>query len=103
MKSHPKLLSASSTFSADISRRRFLVAASTFVAGLAAGPLMAAGSRESYAALLKSNPALRGYWRFEGNLVDMLGRGFCLLTPFPKRFELVAQVRLEGATVEYPR
>jgi uncharacterized protein (DUF608 family) len=74
MKSHPKSLSASSSFSPDMSRRRFLVAAGTFAAGLVAGPLMAAGSRESYAALLKSDPALRGYWRFDGDLVDMLGK-----------------------------
>ncbi|MDP4643432.1 MAG: GH116 family glycosyl hydrolase [Opitutales bacterium] len=65
---------AASSFSPDISRRRFLVAAGTFAAGIAAAPLMAAGSRESYAAVLKSDPSLRGYWRFDGDLVDMLGK-----------------------------
>ncbi|CAA6692123.1 MULTISPECIES: GH116 family glycosyl hydrolase [unclassified Lentimonas] len=76
MKSHSKLSSASSPLSLapGISRRRFLVAAGTFAAGLAAGPLMAAGSRESYAAALKAESALRGHWRFDGDLVDVLGK-----------------------------
>ncbi len=56
------------------SRRRFLVAAGTFTAGLAAGPLMAAGSRESYFKALKAESGLRGYWRFDGDLVDVLGK-----------------------------
>ena len=58
----------------DMSRRRFLVAAGTFTAGMAAGPLMAAGSRESYAAALKAEPTLRGHWRFDGDLLDVLGK-----------------------------
>lgn len=65
---------AASSFSPDMSRRRFLVAAGTFAAGLVAAPLMAAGNRESYAAALKADPALRGYWRFDGDLVDVLGK-----------------------------
>ena len=35
---------------------------------------MAAGSRESYAERLKSEATLRGYWRFDGDLVDVLGK-----------------------------
>ena len=55
-------------------RRSFLVAAGAFAAGLTAGASMAAGSKESYAALLKSNPSLRGYWSFDGELVDVMGK-----------------------------
>ncbi|WPJ97032.1 GH116 family glycosyl hydrolase [Coraliomargarita algicola] len=69
-----KSFSSSSNFSLDISRRRFLVAAGTFAAGMMAGPLMAAGSRESYAQMLRQDRALRGYWRFDGDLVDVLGK-----------------------------
>ncbi|MBK1825567.1 GH116 family glycosyl hydrolase [Haloferula rosea] len=58
-----------------VSRRRFLVAAGSFAAGLASsGKLMAAGNRESYSALLKSESTLRGYWRLDGDLVDVLGK-----------------------------
>ena len=58
-----------------VSRRRFLLAAGSFAAGLASsGPLMGAGNRDSYSALLKSEPTLRGYWRFDGDLVDVLGK-----------------------------
>ncbi|MGJ8639183.1 MAG: GH116 family glycosyl hydrolase [Opitutaceae bacterium] len=83
MKTLPKLLSASSQFSPDSSRRRFLVAAGTFAAGMVAAPLMAAGSRESYAKALKSDPSLRGHWRFNGDLVDVMG---------------TSQARAKGAT-----
>lgn len=69
-----KNASSFSTIIPDVSRRRFLVAAGTFAAGLAAGPLMAAGSRDSYAQALKSDSALRGHWRFDGDLVDVLGK-----------------------------
>ncbi|WP_442506788.1 GH116 family glycosyl hydrolase [Novipirellula sp. SH528] len=58
----------------DMSRRRFLVSAGVLAAGLGGRPLMAADSRESYAALLKSDPSLRGYWRFDGDLVDVMGK-----------------------------
>ncbi|MCP5537947.1 MAG: glucosylceramidase [Akkermansiaceae bacterium] len=58
----------------NVSRRRFLVAAGSFAAGLTAGPLMAAGSRESYAKALRAEQTLRGHWRFDGNLVDVLGK-----------------------------
>lgn len=65
------------TLGVELSRRRFLVSAGVLAAGAAAGlggvPLMGANERESYAALLKSDPALRGYWRFEGDLVDVMG------------------------------
>lgn len=64
----------SNNFTPDMSRRRFLVAAGTFAAAFAAGPLMGAVSRDSYAAFLKSDPSLRGYWRFDGDLTDMLGK-----------------------------
>ncbi|EMI22766.1 secreted protein, partial [Rhodopirellula maiorica SM1] len=58
----------------DLSRRRFLVAASALTAGLSGGPLLAAGSKEAYSAMLKSEPSLRGYWRFDDDLVDAMGK-----------------------------
>lgn len=58
----------------DLPRRRFIVAAGALAAGLSAGPLMAASSKEAYAALLKLEPSLRGYWRFDGDLVDVMGK-----------------------------
>ncbi|WP_442506784.1 sulfatase-like hydrolase/transferase [Novipirellula sp. SH528] len=42
--------------------------------GLAAGPLLADGSRQSYADLIKAHPSLRGYWAFEGDLSDTTGK-----------------------------
>ncbi|MGJ8653772.1 MAG: GH116 family glycosyl hydrolase [Opitutaceae bacterium] len=63
-----------STFTPDMSRRRFLVAAGTLAAAFTSAPLMAAGSRDTYAALLKSEASLRGYWRFDGDLTDMMGK-----------------------------
>ncbi len=62
------------TIKVGVSRRRFLVAVGTVAAGLAAGPLMAAGRRDTYAALLKSDPSLRGYWRFDCDLIDVMGK-----------------------------
>ena len=44
----------------EVDRRRFMVSAGAIAAGLSAGPLLAAGSSESYATLLKSDPSLRG-------------------------------------------
>ncbi len=35
---------------------------------------MAADSRDAYVVALKAEPALRGYWRFDGDLVDLLGK-----------------------------
>ncbi|TWT81465.1 hypothetical protein CA13_29180 [Planctomycetes bacterium CA13] len=58
----------------DLSRREFMVSASALAAGLSTRPLMAAEDRESYATLLKADPSLRGYWRFDGNLVDAMGK-----------------------------
>ena len=58
----------------DMSRGRFLVGTGIFAAGLGAAPVMAVANRDAYAALLKSDPTLRGYWRFEGDLVDVLGK-----------------------------
>ncbi|MEP4077174.1 GH116 family glycosyl hydrolase [Haloferula sp.] len=58
----------------EVSRRQFLVAAGAFTTALATGPLMAAGSRGSYAALLKSDKSLRGYWRLDGDLADVVGK-----------------------------
>ena len=58
----------------DLPRRSFLVAAGAFAAGLSTGSSMAASSKDSYAALLKSDPSLRGYWRFDDELVDVMGK-----------------------------
>ncbi|MDF7799618.1 GH116 family glycosyl hydrolase [Pontiellaceae bacterium B1224] len=58
----------------NLSRGRFLIGTGIFAAGLGAAPLMAAGNKNAYAALLMSDPSLRGYWRFEGDLVDMMGK-----------------------------
>ncbi|TWT30462.1 hypothetical protein KOR34_50210 [Posidoniimonas corsicana] len=57
----------------ELSRRSLLVAAGAFASGIAAAPLMAASSRDGYAALVKADRSLRGYWRFDGDLVDALG------------------------------
>jgi uncharacterized protein (DUF608 family) len=62
----------------DLSRRRFMVAAGAIAAelssGLSGGRLVAAESKEAYAAFLKSDPSLRGYWRFDGDLIDVMGK-----------------------------
>ncbi|MDQ8180265.1 GH116 family glycosyl-hydrolase [Pelagicoccus sp. SDUM812005] len=62
--------------SSTVSRRRFLVSAGAFAAGLSLGPLggslFAAGRREEYAKALKSHDSLRGYWKFDGDLLDAL-------------------------------
>ncbi|MEI6891443.1 MAG: GH116 family glycosyl hydrolase [Pontiella sp.] len=58
----------------DLSRGQFLIASGIFAASLGATPVMAASGKNAYAALLKSDPSLRGYWRFEGNLIDVLGK-----------------------------
>ena len=65
--------SVSSSFTVDMSRRRFLVAASTVAAGVSAGPVRAASRRETYSDLVKVHPSLRGYWRIDGGLVDVMG------------------------------
>ncbi|MDF7806412.1 hypothetical protein P4E94_03110 [Pontiellaceae bacterium B12219] len=66
-----------------ISRGRFLVGTGMFAAALGAVPTMAAGSREAYASLLMSDPALRGYWRFEDNLVDRVGKSNAVASGSP--------------------
>ncbi len=62
--------------SASVSRRGFLVSAGAFAAGLSlgplAGPLFATRNREGYANALKSHNSLRGYWKFDGDLIDAL-------------------------------
>ncbi|WP_345684281.1 GH116 family glycosyl hydrolase [Novipirellula caenicola] len=37
-------------------------------------PLLAAGRRENYADAIQSHESLRGYWRFDGNLTDVMGK-----------------------------
>ena len=55
----------------DLSRRRFLVAASALTAGLAGGPLMAKEARQNYSDAVNAHASLRGYWRLDGNLDDV--------------------------------
>ena len=69
-KNNPSL----TTFTLDVSRRQFLVAASSVAAGLAAGPLLAVGRSDTYSEALKAHPSLRGYWRFDGNLADAVNK-----------------------------
>ena len=59
---------------ANFSRRQFVVATGVLAAGLGSARSMAADNRKSYAAMLKSDPSLRGYWRFDGDLVDVMDR-----------------------------
>jgi len=65
---------SSPALTGDVSRRHFLVSAGVLAAGLSAGPLLAASRRESYADFVKAHSSLRGYWRFDGNLVDAMGK-----------------------------
>ncbi len=58
----------------EMSRGRFLIGSGLFAAALGAVPVMAAGNRDMYAAALKADGSLRGYWRFEGDLVDVMGK-----------------------------
>ncbi|GAA4444395.1 GH116 family glycosyl-hydrolase [Novipirellula rosea] len=58
----------------DLSRRRFLIAAGVLSTALTGKPLLAAGRRESYADAIQSHDSLRGYWRFDGNLTDVMGK-----------------------------
>ncbi|MBB3208690.1 uncharacterized protein (DUF608 family) [Rhodopirellula rubra] len=60
------------TLSVDVSRRRFLVVASSVAAGITAGPLRANAQYDSYAKAVERHPSLRGYWRFDGNLDDTM-------------------------------
>ena len=57
-----------------VSRRHFIVSAGSFLAGMGVGPLMAAENRETYAAQLKAEKSLKGYWRLDGDLKDVLGK-----------------------------
>ncbi|TWU34574.1 hypothetical protein Q31b_55280 [Novipirellula aureliae] len=58
----------------DMSRRRFLVATTVLTAGLSGKPILAADQQESYSDAVKSHASLRGYWRFDGDLVDAFGK-----------------------------
>ncbi|MCM2369593.1 GH116 family glycosyl-hydrolase [Aporhodopirellula aestuarii] len=58
----------------DMSRRRFLVAASVLTAGLSTRPLLAAGQQANYSDAVKAHASLRGYWQFDGDLVDAMGK-----------------------------
>jgi uncharacterized protein (DUF608 family) len=65
----------SKTSSHDVSRRSFLVAASAFATAAAGSPLLAATQQEQdYADVIKAHESLRGYWRCEGNLTDVMGK-----------------------------
>ena len=54
----------------EFSRRGFIVSAGVLAAGLSAGPVLAANFQESYADAIMADDSLRGYWRFDGDLVD---------------------------------
>jgi len=58
----------------DMSRRRFLVGAGVLTAGLSTGPLLAADQSQRYAQVVKGHASLRGYWRFDGDLTDVMGK-----------------------------
>ncbi|MDQ8196126.1 GH116 family glycosyl-hydrolase [Coraliomargarita sp. SDUM461004] len=71
---------------ACMSRRRFLVAASTAAAGMAAGPALAmVGERKNYADLVSGHQSIRAYWRFDGDLSDALGN-FAAKSPSKLQF-----------------
>ena len=57
-----------------VSRRYFIVSAGSFFAGMGVGPLKAAESRETYATQLKAEKSIKGYWRLDGDLKDVLGK-----------------------------
>ncbi|WP_372723407.1 GH116 family glycosyl-hydrolase, partial [Novipirellula sp.] len=58
----------------DLSRRRFLIAAGAMTTALTGKPLFAAGRQESYADAIQSHESLRGYWRFDGDLTDVMDK-----------------------------
>ena len=62
------------TVGLDVSRRQFIVLVSSVAAGLSASPLLAGSQKKSYADAIKAHESLRGYWRCEGNLVDVMGK-----------------------------
>ncbi|MFC1766872.1 GH116 family glycosyl-hydrolase, partial [Planctomycetota bacterium] len=64
----------SSNACTNMSRRQFLVNAGVFTAALGAGPLLAADQGQSYAQAIQAHESLRGYWRLDGDLVDVLGK-----------------------------
>ncbi|WP_404309235.1 GH116 family glycosyl hydrolase [Neorhodopirellula lusitana] len=58
----------------DLSRRRFLVAAGALTAAFHGGPLLAEDRRGTYSDALKTHSSLRGYWRLDGDLTDVMGK-----------------------------
>ena len=57
-----------------VSRRTFLLSSAALVTAMAARPLRAAEDRRGYADALRADPDLSGYWRFDGDLQDVLGK-----------------------------
>ena len=71
-----KVINESSTKpSLDLSRRSFLIAAGAITTALSGEPLLAATrQKKTYADVISADNSLRGYWRCEGDLVDVLGK-----------------------------
>ena len=66
---------SSTKSSPDLSRRGFLIAAGAMTTALSSTPLLASAKQDkTYADVIKANKTLRGYWRCEGDLVDVLGK-----------------------------
>ena len=58
----------------QLSRRSFLIAAGAITTAMSGSPLLAAtGQKKTYADVINADKSLRGYWRCEGDLVDVLG------------------------------
>lgn len=61
-----------------MSRRTMLLTSAAFAVGVVARPLLAAHRRATYAETITADPDLRGYWRFEGDRLDVVGQSQAL-------------------------